>query len=280
MKKILSLFAVLALAVLAACGANNGGNSEGSGDGEDSKKLVVGASNIPHAEILEKAQPILKEKGIDLEIKTFQDYILPNKTLANGELDANYFQTIPYMELQMEENDNYDFVNAGGIHIEPIGVYSQDYKSLEDLPDGAQIIMSNSVSDHGRMLSLLEAKGLIKLKDGVKPSDATVEDISENPKNIEFKTDVEASLLPQIYQQGEGDAVMINTNYAIDAGLNPQEDAIALEDSDSPYVNVIAVNKGDEDNEAIKTLVDVLHSDEIQDFIKDEYDGAVVPVDE
>ncbi|MGB8000360.1 MAG: MetQ/NlpA family ABC transporter substrate-binding protein [Anaerobacillus sp.] len=280
MKKILSLFAVLALAVLAACGANNGGNSEGSGDGEDSKKLVVGASNIPHAEILEKAQPILKEKGIDLEIKTFQDYILPNKTLANGELDANYFQTIPYMELQMEENDNYDFVNAGGIHIEPIGVYSQDYKSLEDLPDGAQIIMSNSVSDHGRMLSLLESKGLIKLKDGVKPSDATVEDISENPKNIEFKTDVEASLLPQIYQQGEGDAVMINTNYAIDAGLNPQEDAIALEDSDSPYVNVIAVNKGDEDNEAIKTLVDVLHSDEIQDFIKDEYDGAVVPVDE
>ncbi|MGA9287033.1 MAG: MetQ/NlpA family ABC transporter substrate-binding protein [Anaerobacillus sp.] len=280
MKKILSLFAVLALAVLAACGANNGGNSEGSGDGEDSKKLVVGASNIPHAEILEKAQPILKEKGIDLEIKKFQDYILPNKTLANGELDANYFQTIPYMELQMEENDNYDFVNAGGIHIEPIGVYSQDYKSLEDLPDGAQIIMSNSVSDHGRMLSLLEAKGLIKLKDGVKPSDATVEDISENPKNIEFKTDVEASLLPQIYQQGEGDAVMINTNYAIDAGLNPQEDAIALEDSDSPYVNVIAVNKGDEDNEAIKTLVDVLHSDEIQNFIKDEYDGAVVPVDE
>ena len=281
MKKILSLFAVLALAVLAACGANNGGNSEGSGDGgEDSKKIVVGASNIPHAEILEKAQPILKEKGIDLEIKTFQDYILPNKTLANGELDANYFQTIPYMELQMEENDNYDFVNAGGIHIEPIGVYSQDYKSLEDLPDGAQIIMSNSVSDHGRMLSLLEAKGLIKLKDGVKPSDATVEDIAENPKNIEFKTDVEASLLPQIYQQGEGDAVMINTNYAIDAGLNPQEDAIALEDSDSPYVNVIAVNKGDEDNEAIKTLVDVLHSDEIQNFIKEEYDGAVVPVDE
>ncbi len=126
----------------------------------------------------------------------------------------------------------------------------------------------------------LEAKGLIKLKDGVKPSDATVEDIAENPKNIEFKTDVEASLLPQIYQQGEGDAVMINTNYAIDAGLNPQEDAIALEDSDSPYVNVIAVNKGDEDNEAIKTLVDVLHSDEIQNFIKEEYDGAVVPVDE
>ncbi len=161
MKKILSLFAVLALAVLAACGANNGGNSEGSGDGgEDSKKIVVGASNIPHAEILEKAQPILKEKGIDLEIKTFQDYILPNKTLANGELDANYFQTIPYMELQMEENDNYDFVNAGGIHIEPIGVYSQDYKSLEDLPDGAQIIMSNSVSDHGRMLSLLRSEGI------------------------------------------------------------------------------------------------------------------------
>ncbi|WP_273853336.1 MetQ/NlpA family ABC transporter substrate-binding protein [Guptibacillus spartinae] len=279
MKKFLTLIAVLTLAVLAACG-NNGGNSESSSDGEDSKKIVVGASNIPHAEILEKAKPMLEEKGVELEIKTFQDYILPNKTLANGELDANYFQTIPYMELQMEENDNYDFVNAGGIHIEPIGVYSQDYKSLDELPDGAQIIMSNSVSDHGRMLSLLEAQGLITLKEGVKASDATVEDIAENPKNIEFKTDVEASLLPQIYQQGEGDAVMINTNYAIDAGLNPQEDAIALEDSDSPYVNVITVNKGDEDNEAIQALVDVLHSDEIQSFIEEEYDGAVVPVDE
>jgi D-methionine transport system substrate-binding protein len=279
MKKFLSLFAVLTLAVLAACG-NNGGNGEGSGKGEDSKKIVVGASNIPHAEILEEAKPMLEEKGVELEVKTFQDYILPNKTLANGELDANYFQTIPYMELQMEENDNYDFVNAGGIHIEPIGVYSQDYKSLDELPEGAQIIMSNSVSDHGRMLSLLEAQGLITLKEGVKASDATVEDIAENPKNIEFKTDVEASLLPQIYQQGEGDAVMINTNYAIDAGLNPQEDAIALEDSDSPYVNVITVNKGDEDNEAIQALVDVLHSDEIQSFIEEEYDGAVVPVDE
>jgi D-methionine transport system substrate-binding protein len=279
MKKFLSLFAILTLAVLAACG-NNGGNSEGSGEGEDSKKIVVGASNIPHAEILEEAKPMLEEKGVELEVKTFQDYILPNKTLANGELDANYFQTIPYMELQMEENDNYDFVNAGGIHIEPIGVYSQDYKSLDELPEGAQIIMSNSVSDHGRMLSLLEAQGLITLKEGVKASDATVEDIAENPKNIEFKTDVEASLLPQIYQQGEGDAVMINTNYAIDAGLNPQEDAIALEDSDSPYVNVITVNKGDEDNEAIQALVEVLHSDEIQSFIEEEYDGAVVPVDE
>ncbi|MCA0171266.1 MetQ/NlpA family ABC transporter substrate-binding protein [Bacillus sp. RAR_GA_16] len=278
MKKFLTLIAVLTLAVLAACG--NNGDSESSGDSEDSKKIVVGASNIPHAEILEKAKPMLEEKGIELEIKTFQDYILPNKTLASGELDANYFQTIPYMELQMEENDNYDFVNAGGIHIEPIGVYSQNYKSLDELPDGAQIIMSNSVSDHGRMLSLLEAQGLITLKEGVKASDATVEDIAENPKNIEFKTDVEASLLPQIYQQGEGDAVMINTNYAIDAGLNPQEDAIALEDSDSPYVNVITVNKGDEDNEAIQALVDVLHSDEIQSFIEEEYDGAVVPVDE
>ncbi|MDQ0484338.1 MetQ/NlpA family ABC transporter substrate-binding protein [Guptibacillus hwajinpoensis] len=280
MKKLLSILAVLALAVLAACGANNSNSEGSSGDGEDSNKLVVGASNIPHAEILEEAKPVLKEKGVELEIKTFQDYILPNKTLANGELDANYFQTIPYMDLQMEENENYDFVNAGGIHIEPIGVYSQDYGSLEELPEGAQIIMSNSVSDHGRMLSLLEAQGLITLEEGVKAADATVENIADNPKNIEFKTDVEASLLPQIYQQGEGDAVMINTNYAIDAGLNPQEDAIALEDSDSPYVNVITVNKGDEDNEAVKTLVEVLRSEDIQNFIKEEYNGAVVPVNE
>ncbi|WP_377887879.1 MetQ/NlpA family ABC transporter substrate-binding protein [Alkalihalobacillus sp. R86527] len=280
MKKLLFILSVLALAALSACGGNNGGNSEGSSSEDEEKKLVVGASNVPHAEILEKAQPLLEEKGITLEIERFQDYILPNKTLANGELDANYFQTVPYMDLQMEENKNYDFVNAGGIHIEPIGVYSQEYENLDALPKGAEIIMSNSVSDHGRMLSLLEAKGLIKIKEGVDPTDAQVEDIAENPKELNFKTNVEASLLPQIYKQGEGDAVMINTNYAIDAGLNPQEDAIAREGSDSPYVNIITVNKGDEDNEAVKTLVEVLRSEEIQTFIKEEYDGAVVPVNE
>jgi D-methionine transport system substrate-binding protein len=282
MKKFLSLFLSLVVAlVLAACGTAKEEDSN-AGEGEETAEtteLVVGASNVPHAEILEEAKPLLEEKGIELKIETFQDYILPNQALEAGDLDANYFQHIPYLESQMAEH-GYDFVNAGGIHIEPMGVYSKKYKSLEDLPEGAKIIMSSSVADHGRILSLLEKEGLITLKDGVNKVEATVADIAENPKKFEFDTEYEASLLPQIYNNDEGDAVLINSNYAIDAGLNPLKDSIAIEDKESPYVNVIAVNKGDENSEAIKALVEVLHSKEIQDFILEKYEGAVVPVSE
>nr|WP_263324984.1 MetQ/NlpA family ABC transporter substrate-binding protein [Neobacillus sp. Marseille-Q6967] len=281
MKKWFSLFLALSFVlVLAACGTSEeqteGGNASEEGE---TTKLVVGASNVPHAEILEKAQPLLAEQGIELEIETFQDYVLPNKALESKELDANYFQHIPYLNSQIEEN-GYDFVNAGGIHIEPIGVYSKKYKNLDELPDGAQLIMSNSVADHGRLLSLLEAEGLIKLKEGIDKTKATTEDVVENKKNLKFDTNYEAALLPQIFNNGEGDAVLINSNYAIDAGLNPIEDSIAIENSESPYVNVIAVRKGDENKDTIKALVEVLRSKEIQDFILEEYKGAVVPVSE
>ncbi|MCW1927598.1 MetQ/NlpA family ABC transporter substrate-binding protein [Bhargavaea beijingensis] len=268
---------------LAACGtggdnATSGSSEAGEGGGE-AKELVVGASNVPHALILEEAKPLLEEKGIELKIETYQDYVLPNEDLESKEIDANYFQHIPYLESQMADH-GYDFVNAGGIHIEPIGIYSKKYKSLEDLPDGATILMSNSVADHGRILSMLEAQGLIKLDEGVDKTKAEVKDIAENPKNLKFDADYEASFLPQLYNQDEGDAILINSNYAIDAGLNPLEDAIALEDSESPYVNVIAVRSGDEEKGEIKALVDVLRSKEIQDFIVEEWDGSVVPVDE
>ncbi|WP_191566810.1 MetQ/NlpA family ABC transporter substrate-binding protein [Metabacillus idriensis] len=275
MKKLLlsAVFATSAFA-LAACGSGGG-----NGEGEETKTLKIGASNVPHAEILEEAQPLLEEKGIELDIVPFQDYILPNKSLASKEIDANYFQHIPYLESQMAENKDYDFVNAGGIHIEPIGVYSKKHKSLDDIPEGGTIIMSNSVADHGRMLSLLESEGLITIKEGVDKTTATVDDIDENKKNLKFKADVEASILPQAYNNDEGDAVLINTNYAIGAGLNPQKDAIALEGSESPYVNIITVRKGDENKEEIKALVEVLHSNEIQSFIEEKYEGAVLPVD-
>ncbi|WP_374722553.1 MetQ/NlpA family ABC transporter substrate-binding protein [Peribacillus tepidiphilus] len=280
MKKYWSLLVVLTLSLLlAACGTSKEEGKGGAEGEKESKKIVVGASNVPHAEILEEAAPLLKEKGIELDIVPYQDYIMPNKALDEGELDANYFQHIPYLESQIKEH-GYDFVNAGGIHIEPIGVYSKKYKSLEELPEGAQIIMSSSVADHGRILSMLEAKGLITLKEGIDKTTATVDDIVENKKNLKFKTDIEASLLPQVYENNEGDAVLINSNYAIDAGLNPVEDSIAIEDSQSPYVNVIAVKKGDETREEIKALVEVLHSKEIQEFIKKQYKGAVVPVSE
>ncbi|RAK18625.1 D-methionine transport system substrate-binding protein [Anoxybacillus vitaminiphilus] len=276
MKKWLTaLFAVVLLFSLAACGSKE--NADGGKEETKSSKLVVGASNVPHAEILEKAKPILKEKGIELEIVTFQDYVLPNKALADKELDANYFQHIPYLESQKKEH-GYDFVNAGGIHIEPIGVYSKKYKSLEELPEGAKIIMSNSVADHGRILSMLEEKGLIKLKEGVDKTKATVDDIVENPKKLVFEADVEAGLLPQVYKNNEGDAVLINANYALDAGLDPAKDPIAVESPENnPYVNIIAVRKGDENRKEIKTLVEVLQSKEIQDFIKEQYKGAVIP---
>jgi D-methionine transport system substrate-binding protein len=279
MKKWLTVAFMLVMAlVLAACGTSEEKTEGGNGD-EGSKKLVVGASNVPHAEILEEAKPLLEEKGIELEIVTFQDYVLPNQALNEEELDANYFQHIPYLTAQMAEN-GYDFVNAGGIHIEPIGVYSQKYKSLDELPDGAHIIVSSSVADHGRILTMLEKQGLITLKEGIEKTTATVEDIIENPKNLNFDAEYEAALLPQIYNNGEGDAVLINSNYAIDAGLNPLEDSIAIEESDSPYVNVIAVRAGDESREEITALVDVLRSEKIQNFILEKYEGAVVPVKE
>lgn len=271
MKKLVA-GTVLAALALAGCGA------EESGSGAESSTLKVGASNIPHAEILEQAKPLLEEQGVELEVETYQDYILPNQDLESGEIDANYFQHVPYLESQKAEF-GYEFENAGSIHIEPIGVYSQKYESLNDLPEGATILMSNSVADHGRILSLLEAEGLITLAEGVEKTEAEVKDIVENPKNLEFDADYEAALLVQMYESGEGDAVLINSNYAIDAGLNPLEDSIALESSDSPYANIIAVNAGDEENENIQALVEVLKSEEIQDFILEEWGGSVVPVD-
>ncbi|WP_335870295.1 MetQ/NlpA family ABC transporter substrate-binding protein [Bacillus sp. 2205SS5-2] len=267
MKNWIKGLALASVFTLAACG---------NGDDADNK-IVIGASNIPHAEILEKAAPLLEEKGYELEIETYQDYVLPNKDLENGDLDANYFQHIPYLNKQIDES-GYDFVNAGGIHIEPIGVYSQKYNSLDELPEGAEILLSSSVPDHGRILSLLEEKGLISLKEGVEKTEATLEDIVENPKNLQFDYEYEAALLPELFKNGEGDAVLINSNYAIDAELNPLKDSIAIENSDSPYTNIITVRSEDKENEGIQALVEVLRSKEIQDYILAEWNGVVVPV--
>ncbi|MCM0625085.1 MetQ/NlpA family ABC transporter substrate-binding protein [Lysinibacillus sp. OL1_EC] len=282
MKKLLAgLFLSILVLALAACGTDKKEDEKSaSGDQTDSKEnvtLKVGASNTPHAVILDKAKPILAKEGIDLEIETYTDYVLPNQDLESKDIDANYFQHIPYLELQIKDN-GYDFVNAGGVHIEPIGIYSKKYKTLEDLPEGATILLSNSVSDHGRMLSLLEAKGLIKLKEGIDKTAAELKDIEENPKNFKFDANTAPEMLVQMYENDEGDAVLINSNFAIDNGLNPIEDAISLEDKESPYVNIIAVRAGDETKPEIKKLLEVLTSKEIQDFILEEWKGAVVPV--
>ena len=270
MKKLLSaiLLAVLVLA-LAACGGKENSIEDG--------QLTVGASSTPHAIILEKVKPILAEQGIELNIETYTEYVLPNKDLESGDLDANYFQHTPYFESQIADH-GYKFANAGVIHIEPIGLYSKKYGSIEELPEGAEILISNSVADHGRVLAMLEQQGLIKLADDVDKTKAKVEDIIENPKNLTFKAEYEAAFMPELYKNDEGDALLINSNFAIDAGLNPLEDSIAIEETNSPYVNIVAVREGDENHKSVKALVEALKSKEIQDFMLEKWGGSVVPV--
>ncbi|MGG3888090.1 MetQ/NlpA family ABC transporter substrate-binding protein [Metabacillus fastidiosus] len=286
MKKVLlTMIFVVFAAVLVACGSGDQGSKNESQGNEtnnegasETKTLKVGASPVPHYEILEQAKPLLKEKGIDLEITEFTDYVLPNKSLEEKAIDANFFQHEPYLKQQIADN-GYKFVSIGGVHIEPIGVYSKKYKSLDELPDGATIIMSNSVADHGRMLSMLEEKGLIVLKEGIEKTAATVEDIAKNPKKLVFKADIDPAMLTKAYENDEGDAVLINGNFAMDAGLDPSKDSIALESPDNnPYVNLVVVREGDENREEIKALIEVLQSAEIQNWIKENYKGAVLPV--
>ena len=269
MKKFLKA-AILAASVLAlgACGDDE--------SAKDDNKIVIGAGAGLHDIILEEAAKILDEEGIELEIKPYTEYVMPNQDLESGDLDANYFQHAPYLAQQIKDN-GYDFVSAGGVHVEPMGIYSSQYKSVDDIPEGGTIIFSNSVAEQGRILSLLESAGLIKLKAGIDKTAATLVDIVENPKNLKFDNDSNPEVLVTYLNNNEGDAVVINSNFIIDAGLNPSKDSIAIEGSDSDYVNLIVVRKGDEDKAAIKRLVEVLHSQEIQDFINKEWDGNVVP---
>jgi D-methionine transport system substrate-binding protein len=271
MKKLLSLIVAVFVLALAACGGTDT-TKEKTADGKT--KIIVGASAVPHAEILEAAKPLLAKKGIDLEVKVFQDYVLPNVALKEKEIDANYFQTPGYLDLEMEKK-GYDFVSIGEVHKEPIGIYSKKYKSLADLPEGAKIIMSNSFSDHGRILPIFEKAGLIKLKAGV-GANARVEDIVENPKKLDFSTLIEAKLLATSFKNGEGDAVVINTNYALEGKVDIKKYGIAFEGSDVVPSNLVVVRKGDEKRKELQTLVEVLQSKEIQDFIQEKYQGAVI----
>ncbi|OMI12327.1 methionine ABC transporter substrate-binding protein [Bacillus paralicheniformis] len=274
-KGLLTALFIIFAGVLAACGSSS---SEGD---KDSKVITVGATPTPHAEILEEAKPLLKEKGYELKIKNFTDYKLINKALATKDLDANYFQHVPYLEQEMKENKDYDLVNVGAVHLEPFGIYSKKYKSLKDLPDGAKIIMSNNAAEQGRMLAMLENAGLIKLKSGIEKVDATVKDITENKKNLKIKNDVAPEMTAKAYEANEADAVFINVNYAIQNKLNPKTDSIELESpKDNPYANIIAVRKGDEDSDKVKALMDILRSEDIKKFIDKKYEGSVISVSE
>lgn len=263
MKKLLTLALALILCLsLAACG----------GKKDETVTLNVAASPTPHAVILEQCVAPLAEQGIDLQIHEYGDYVIPNTAVEDGEEDANYFQHVPYLD-EFNETRGTHLVSVAGIHVEPMGIYAGKSNSLEDLPDGATIAVPNDATNEGRALLLLEAQGIIKLKDSSNLA-ATPNDIAENPKNLEFK-EVEAATIPSIVS--EVDLAVINSNYALGAGYNPVEDSLAIESSDSPYVNILVVKEGNENNEAVQALIKVLQSDAIRDFINEEFDGAVVP---
>lgn len=247
-------------------------SKEASGD---LKQIIVGATPAPHAEILNAAKDILKEKGYELVVKEYTDYVQPNLALDSGDLDANYFQHKPYLD-QFNEEKGTKLVSAAAIHYEPFGIYAGKTKALADLPDGAQIAVPNDVSNEARALLLLADNGLISLKDGVEMN-ATKNDIVKNDKNFKI-VEVEAAQLPR--SLGDVDVAVINGNYAIEAGLKVSE-ALAVEDAKSVaatlYSNIIAVRSGDENSDKTKALVEALTSDTVKKFIEDTYNGAVVP---
>ena len=240
------------------------------------EKLVVGASPAPHAEILEAAREVLASKGYDLEIVEYTDYVIPNNALDSGDLDANYFQHKPYLDSFNEQNGT-DLVSAGAIHYEPFGIYAGKTASLDALPDGATVLVPNDITNEARALLLLEAQGLLTLKEDA-GLEATPTDIVDNPKNLEF-VELEAALLPRSLP--DEDIAVINGNYAIEAGLK-MSDALAVEDSDSlaatTYGNVVAVRAEDAESDKTKALIEALTSPEVKEFIETTYEGAVVPL--
>ncbi|HAG44001.1 MAG TPA: methionine ABC transporter substrate-binding protein [Clostridium sp.] len=260
MKKILSIILSVSLVfTLGACGKK-----------ADSKELTIGATAVPHAEILEEVKPILKEKGYDLEIKVFSDYVLPNRAVEDGELDANFFQHIPYLE-EFNKNHKTNIVALNKVHLEPLGLYSKKIKSLDELKDGITITIPNDPTNGSRALKLLEENKVIKLQNKDLVSKL---DIIENPKNIKIQ-EIDAPQLSRTLDDVE--ASIINTNYALQANLNPTKDAIVIEDKESPYANVIAVKSGNEEKEDIKALCEAITSEKIKKFIEEKYNGSIIP---
>ncbi len=270
-KRILAtiLASVLALGVLAGCGATDAASG-------DDKVITVGASSTPHAEILEQAKPILAEQGYTLEITIFDDYVIPNQVVESGEMDANYFQHVLYLG-NFNENNGTHLVNAGGIHYEPLGIYPGQKANLADVAEGDVIAVPNDPTNEARALLLLQENGLLTLKKGA-GIEATISDIVENPYNLTFQ-ELAAEQVARVKE--EVAFIVLNGNYALQAGLSADKDAIACENANSEaiqnYVNVIAVKEGNENNADIKALIEVLKSDEIKEYINNTYDGSVIP---
>ena len=298
-KRVLSsiLAGVLAVSVFAGCGSKTEDNSQAAADNsttpateaaaeesteaaggtvESKGTIKVAASATPHAEILEQAKSILKKEGYQLEVTVFDDYVQPNEVVESGEFDANYFQHVPYLESFNEEKGTH-LVDAGDIHYEPFGIYPGTKKSLDEISEGDKIAVPNDTTNEARALLLLQDNGIITLKDGA-GLNATVNDIEENPYNVEI-VELEAAQVARV--TGETAYVVLNGNYALEAGYSVAKDALAYEKSDSEaaktYVNIIAVKEENEKEEKIQALVKALKSDEIKEYIEKTYDGAVIP---
>ena len=269
MKKLLAVVLTGAFVVSALAGC-------GKSTSADDKVIKVAASATPHAEILEQAKPLLEAKGYDLQVTVFDDYVQPNEVVESGDFDANYFQHIPYLESFNEEKGTH-LVNAGGIHYEPFGIYPGTKASLDELADGDSIAVPNDTTNEARALLLLQDNGIITLKEGAGLT-ATKNDIVENPYKVDI-VELEAAQVPRV--KDEVAFMVLNGNYALEAGFSVAKDAIAYEKADSEaaktYVNVIAVKEGNENSDKIKALVEVLTSQEIKDYINNTYDGAVIP---
>ncbi|AMV07799.1 MetQ/NlpA family ABC transporter substrate-binding protein [Xanthomonas citri] len=257
-------FLAAATLALASCG---GGTGSSGGD-----TLTVAATAVPHAEILEVVEPLLAKQGVKLDVRVFNDYVQPNDQVVQKQIDVNYFQTEPYLDAYNRDRKS-QLVTVVGVHIEPFGAYSRRFKALSELPTGAEVVIPNDPSNNSRALILLDKAGVIKLKD---PSNAlsSQRDIVENPKHLKFR-ELDSAMLPRVLDQV--DLALINTNYALDAGLNPTRDALAIESKDSPYVNFLVARADNKDDARVQKLAKALTSPEVKAFIEQKYKGAVLP---
>lgn len=281
-KKILSLAlaTILTAGLVTGCGSSASSSDQSSSqDNTQKKTITVAASQTPHSEILAEAAKILEKQGYELKVTVFDDYVQPNNVVESGEFDANYMEHVPYMEQFNKENGTH-IVNAGGIHYEPFGIYPGTKKKLDDLAEGDTIAIPNDTTNEARALLLLQDNGLLTLKDGAGLT-ATINDIKENSKKLKFQ-ELEAAQVAKV--KDEVAFVVLNGNYALEAGYSVSKDSIAYEKADSEaaktYVNIIGVKEGNENSDGIKALVKVLKSDDIKKFINDKYDGAVIPFED
>lgn len=262
----------LAALTLAACG------------GEDEAPLTeeggittirIAATPMPHMEILTFVKDNLAaDAGLELDLQEQTEYPIPNRLLSEGEVDANFFQHLPYLETEIEEN-GYELTPFEGVHIEPLGIFSESLTSLDEIEEGASVGVPNDPTNRGRALALLADEGLLALMDGIEPTAATIDDIAENPKQLEFQ-EIDAALLPRTL--GDYAIAVINGNYALEADLSPAEDALALESGeDNPYANMLVVRTEDKDNAALKALDALLRSEDVRGFLEENYSGAVIP---